>query len=168
MVIFIVGNDLSQALAADRSHRLSRPAPRPGRKEVAAWVARYADGRACRADVVFEHGPGDGVLPPIEHFGLVRTVNLPEGKRALHEIAGPANRAAESDRVIVVTDDTKLTEAVRRGKARALGASEFIARVRSALGGGENAARGEPDEKYSGLSDEDVGYWLRVFQEDGQ
>jgi len=167
MRIFVDGNDLARAMADEESERLSRPAGMPGRDEVARWAARYADVRGCDVDLIFDQPPPGGVLPRTERVGRVRLAHLPEGEEALREIAGPANRAAESDRVFVVTDDPRLAGALAHGKARVVGAADFLERVRRSLRGEAEDGLDEPDEKYSGLTEDEVEYWLRLFEEKG-
>ena len=164
MIYFVDGNDLREALMASERRRLSRPvAPRTG-GEIARWLSRYAERRGCDVVLVFDENPVGSALPPTEHHGRVRVVNLDPGALALHEISGPANRAAQSDRVFVVTDNPKLVEALRTGKARAVGSAGFVEDARRMWGADEDAADEEPDEKYSGLADEEVDYWLSEFQ----
>ena len=164
MIYFVDGNDLREALMSAERRRLSRPVAPLTRGEIARWLSRYAERRGCEVVLVFDENPVGSALPPTERHGRVRVVNLDPGARALHEISGPANRAAESDRVFVVTDDPKLADALRAGKARVIGSAEFAENARRMWGAGEDTADEEPDEKYSGLADEEVDYWLREFQ----
>jgi len=165
MILYVDGNDLAEALRRSEQKASSRPAGRPSRREVARWLACCAQG--WEVVLVFDESPPHPPLPPVERQGPVRMLNLEPGARAMHEIAGQANRAAESSRVLVVTDDPALSSALSRGKARVLGAEEFLERTRKGLRGDEDRHLEEPDEKYSGLADPDVRYWLKVFG-DGQ
>ena len=168
MICYVDGNDLRDALMAAERRRLSRPVAQLSRGEIARWLSRYAERRGCDVVLVFDENPAGSALPPTEHHGRVRVVNLDPGALALHDISGPANRAAQSDRVFVVTDNPKLVEALRTGKARAVGSGGFVEDARRMWGGDEDAADEEPDEKFSGLADEEVEYWLKEFQDDEQ
>lgn len=166
MIIFIDGPDL-----LERFRELDDPIAVPGERErsrqnLTNWVARYCEIRECKALLVFDDNEPGEMLSPVEHHGPVKVVQLPYGEDALDEIGGPANRAALEDRVFVVTADWRLLNAVQRGKATAQEPAVFIDRVRSAIRKEDEAVPDEPDEKFSGLSDPEVDFWLEYFEED--
>ena len=136
------------------------------RENVARWLARYAEDQDCDVEIVFESGETGEVLPPVEHHGRVTVRNLSPGEGARRQIAGPANRAAEQDRVYVVTEDQRLTDALEGGNARVFSADRFIRRARTVMGADEKERYAEPDEKYSGLSEEEVDFWVDFFDDE--
>jgi len=165
MRIYVDGRGLLQALAAGGSRAAVLGQQEQSRRNVARWLARYAERQDCEVHLVFVSDPSDGVASPFERRGRVLRVNLPAGADLVHEITGPANRAAATERVTVVTSDARLLRALERAPIRVLAPADFVARVQSALRG-EPGDDGEPDEKFTGLSGEEVKYWLRFFQDE--
>jgi len=106
------------------------------------------------------------VLSPVENYGKVRILNVPHGADARTEMAGPANRAAEHERTLVVTDDRRLVDALTHGKAKVLSSAQFVARVRKSIRPDDEAAPDEPDEKFTGLTEEEADSWLGEFGEE--
>ena len=166
MKLYVDGNDLLEALAAQDSDIVVVGDRAKSRLNLARWLWRYAQHQDCDVVLVFEGEPDGRTLAPSERHGRVRVVNLEPGAAAMHEIAGPANRAARDDRVFVVTSDARLAEAMRRGRARVLEPLAFIRRARKLMRGAETDNLDEPDAKFSGLSDEEVEHWMRLFSED--
>ena len=169
MKLYVDGNDLLDGFRGHESEVLVAGDRMKSRLNAARWLARFAEQQDCDVVLVWDENRAGTVLPPTERHGRVRVVNLPEGAEAMHEIAGPANREAETDRVHVVTDDPRLMEALAHGGARAFDPQRFLERARTILRGGDEAEGfDEPDEKFSGLSDEEVEFWKEFFREDGQ
>jgi len=164
--LYVDGNDLLEAIARRGSDVVVEGDRLKSRLNLARWLARYAEHQGCEVELVFDENPVGQALPPVQRHGRVRVVNLEPGGQALHAIAGPANREAEGGRVVVVSSDPRLMQALARGRARAVGAEDFLVSARRALRGGEGAGGlEEPDEKFSGLSDEEVERWLEFFDE---
>jgi len=164
MKLYVDGDDMLEAFrAAGGGVSVEGDAAR-SRLNLARWLARYAEHQGCDVDLVFGGGDPGEVLPPMERHGRVRVSNLGPGQQVWHEIAGLANRTAQSERVFVVTADPRLAQALGGGKARAVEPRRFLQRIRAVLRGGRRAEGfDEPDEKFSGLSDEEVGFWLDFF-----
>jgi len=94
----------------------------------------------------------------------VCVLNLDRGKEARHEIAGPANRAAQAGETLVVSADPKLATALQKGRAKFMTAADFVARTKLQIRGDEKSNYDEPDEKFSGLSEREVDGWVGFFQ----
>jgi len=166
MILFIDGPDLLDAFR-DMDDPLVVEGERDRtRQNLTNWVARYCELRECRAVLVFDDNEAGERLSPVEHHGAVKVVNLPYGEDAINEIGGPANRAAVDDRTFVVTADWRLLQAVEHGKAAGVDPAAFIRRVRNAIRKEDEAVPDEPDEKFSGLSDQEVEFWLDYFDEE--
>jgi predicted RNA-binding protein with PIN domain len=166
MIIFIDGPDL-----VERFRELEDPLVVEGerdrtRQNLTNWVARYCESNDSRAVLVFDDNEPGEKLSPSEHHGQVKVVNLPYGEAAVNEIAGPANRTAVGERVFVVTADWQLLQAVERGKATGLDPGAFVHRVRTAMRKEDEAVPDEPDEKFSGLSKQEVDFWLEFFNDE--
>jgi hypothetical protein len=87
-----------------------------------------------------------------------------DGEDALTAIGGPANRSAAEERTFVVTGDHRLCDALARGRATALSPGQFVARARRSMGRQDEMKPDEPDEKFAGLTGEEVEFWLRYFE----
>ncbi len=169
MKVYVDGRGLLEAFRGRGADVIVEGDRTKSRLNLVRWLARYAESHDCEVELVFEAELGGGVLPPVEHHGRVRVVNLDPGEEALHEIAGPANRAARKERVFVVTADPRLISALERGRARAFEPERFLSRARTLMRGEEDDEEfEEPDEKFSGLSDEEVGFWLKFFRRGGR
>ena len=168
MRVYVDGNQLLDALAGEGSEIVGRGEREESRASLAQWLSLYAQRQGCDVTLVFDRNPVGEALAPFASCGRVRVVNLEAGGECLHEIAGPANRAAEQERVFVVTADWRLAEAVRGGAVRLLDPAGFLARARRMMGRDDDAPRGEPDGKFAGLPERDVDYWMRFFARSGK
>lgn len=166
MIVYVDGNDLLDAFRDKGSDVFVSDDRTKSRLNLARWLARYAERQECDVELVFDATALGEVLPPVTHHGRVRVANLETGAEARHAIAGPANRAAQGGRVYVVTSDPRLAQSLSHGNARVFDAGQFLARVRTVLRGGDEEGLDEPDEKFSGLSEEEVGFWARYFDGD--
>lgn len=163
MIIYVDGTDLLGCLTERGDPLVARGSRDRSRQNITRWLVRYCEGRGCRAIFVFDGTEPDEVLSPIEQHGPVKVLSLPHGREAPAEIAGPANRSAQQERTLVVTDDVRLARDLEGGKARVLSCAGFVARVRRDVRAGDESLPGEPDEKFTGLSDEEVDFWLGEF-----
>jgi len=165
MKLYVDGNDLLDVFRERGGDIYVEGDRAKSRLNLARWLARYAEHQGCEVELVFDENPVGEVLPPVERHGRVRVANLEPRADALHAIAGPANRAAVEERVLVVTADPRLARALAHGNARLLEPERFVTRARTAMrGGAERSGLDEPDEKFSGLSDEEVGFWRQFFR----
>jgi predicted RNA-binding protein with PIN domain len=167
MMIYVDGTDLLGYLAERGDALVTKGSRDRSRENLTRWLARYCEGQTCRAVLVFDGADLGEVLSPVEQHGPVKVLSLPHGGDARAEIAGPANRSAEQERTLVVTDDTRLARDLEHGKARVLTSARFIGRVRREIRAGDQSLPGEPDEKFTGLSDEEVNFWLGEFGDEG-
>jgi len=165
MIFYVDGESLLDFLAEAGDGLIVEQDREKSRANLARWVARYCEARGCEAVVVFGGRPPGQAVTPTDRVGKVTVVNVPPGEEAWTEIAGPANRRATQERVTVVTGDRRLVAALRRGRARVLGPDAFVARARRAMRKGEESLAREPDEKFTGLTDDEVAYWLEFFGE---
>lgn len=166
MIVFVDGNDLVEAFREVDPKVIVPGDPERSRENVARWLSRYAEHQDCDVELVFgEFDPGE-VLPPVEQHGRVRVRNLEPDEEVRSEMAGPANRAAEGDRVYVVTEDPRLSDAVSAGDARVFSPRKFISRARRVMGAEGKERYEEPDEKYTGLGEDQVDFWMEFFGED--
>lgn len=163
MKVYIDGEALLEVLGA-RGVRSSRPGRNTLRQDMLRWLSRYAEIQQCDVTVVFGAGRSGEVRSPVEQHGKVRVVNLQPGAEVLHEIAGPASRAARLGRVWAVASDAGIEKALNRGRARAMQPEEFMLRAQ-ALMRREPGDDGEPQGKFSGVSEGDVEFWTRFFEE---
>jgi hypothetical protein len=129
------------------------------------WLGRYCERMDADAVIVFDDAAPGELPTPRQRAGHVVAINLPYGEQARNEIAGPANRDALEDRTFVVTDDYRLAQSLERGKATVLAPTVFVSRVRRSMGADSHAAE-EPDEKFTGLSNEEVNFWMDYFKND--
>ncbi len=164
MKLYVDGNDLLDYFVARGDSAVVGAEGSGSRRKLRRWLARYAELQDCDVVLVWDETPADTVLPPTERFGKVRVVNLPWGEDARSEIAGPANRNANEERTFVVTDDPRLMEALRRGKATVHTPEHFVSRARRVMGKGDERLAEEPDEKFTGLSEDEVDFWLDFFE----
>ncbi len=137
------------------------------RENLKRWLARYGEHRDCDVVLVWADIPPQRVLPRTERFGRVRVANLPYGEDAVSEIAGPANRTAVHERTFVVTEDARLKGSLASGRATVFSPSHFVRRARKSMGKGDEELAREPDEKFTGLSEGEVEFWLEFFKEEG-
>lgn len=163
MKIFIDGMSFMRGAREVAPELVDADAPEETRSNVARWCARYAEMQDCDVKLVFAANVSDEILPPVEEYGRVTVRNLTENERMSREICGPANRESSSNQVFVVTDEPRFERAVRGGEARLLTPQEFIERARRIMGKEQKARYEEPDEKYSGVSDEEVDFWMDYF-----
>ncbi|MHC4480893.1 MAG: NYN domain-containing protein [Planctomycetota bacterium] len=166
MIVYVDGNDLLECLAAAGDPIVAELEREQARENLARWLRRYCEVAEQKGVLVFDARRVDEVLPPTEHHGPLTVVNVPYGGQTMAEIAGPANRAAARERTAVVTADRRLADALARGRAKVVGPAEFAARVRSAIGGAESGLADEPHEKFAGLSEEEVDFWVHYFEEE--
>jgi predicted RNA-binding protein with PIN domain len=167
MMIYVDGTDLLGYLTEMGDTLVARGSRDGSRENLARWLMRYCEAQGCRAILVFDGTELGEVLSPIEQHGDVKVLSLAHGGDARAEIAGPANRSAEEDRTLVVTDDARLARDLEHGKARVVSSARFVARVRRQIRAGDQTLPGEPDEKFTGLSDEEVNFWLGDFGDEG-
>jgi len=163
MKLYVQGDNLLAFLAEERAPMLAGLSAEQAREYLARWVARYCEMRDCDGRLVFGPAPDGEVRAPTRHFGPVTVTNCPPGVEARAEIAGPANRDAVEQRTLVVTDDWTIAEALRNGKARVLTPARFVAAVRELIGKDGRGLAAEPDEKFSGLSEDEVDLWMEYF-----
>lgn len=166
MVIYVDGTDLLEHLAGRSDPIVVDGDHYKSRDNLARWMARYCEARDCDAVLVFDGQQSGEALPPTERAGRVTVVNAPYGVEARSEIAGPANRRAVEERTFVVTADRRLAQALERGRAGVLQPAEFIGRARKMMRKGDEALSREADEKFTGLTDQEVDFWLEYFGED--
>jgi len=166
MKIYVDGNDLLEYFDEEDAPLSMGRDDEDSRGNLARWLARYCEASDCDALLVFDETGADEVLPPTEHVGRVTVINLPYGVEARTEIAGPANRNAVDERTFVVTSDYRLAQAMERGKARTMEPDQFVRRVRRLMHKDDEGVANEPDEKFSGLTDEEVGFWLEYFNDE--
>jgi len=165
MKVFVDGNALLAYFEEEQDPLLVADKPYESRQNVRRWLARYAELQECDVVLVWEETDPDQVLPPTESFGRVKAVNLPYGEKAVPEIAGPANRNAVKERTFVVTDDYRLANAVRLGKATLQDPDRFVRGARRRMGKSDEELATEPDQKFTGLSEGEVNFWLDFFDE---
>lgn len=163
MLIYVDGTDLLEHLTGQGDRLVDGRDRARSRDNLGRWLARYCEHQSCRAVLVFDDAAPGEVLSPAERRGAVKVVNLPHGRDARAEIAGPANRAGEEERTLVVTDDRRLSEDLAHGKARVTSCARFVTRVRKSIRAGDETVPDEPDEKFTGLTEEEVDFWLRQF-----
>jgi hypothetical protein len=75
-----------------------------------------------------------------------------------------ANKSAQQEETVVVSDDPRLVRALEHGKAKLERALDFIRTAKSRMRGEEKQSYEEPDEKFSGLTDRDVDGWMSLFK----
>ena len=166
MKVYVHGNALIKYLARRDPPMLTERGGDVDREILVRWLTRYAEQQDCEAILVFDRIPASEVLPRIEHHGRTTIINVAPGKTARHEMAGPANRDAQNEPTYVVTDDFKLSRSVQKGGAGVWNPAEFFEKAGALMAGEEGRALDEPDGKYTGLSDKEVDYWARLFEQE--
>ena len=167
MIIYVDGDDLVAHFATIEDPLATGDA-RGDRQNATRWLARYCEMRGCRGVLVFANEDPADVRPPTERFAQVEVQNLTYGAKKQLVIGGAANKAAGLERTLVVTDDWRLVESLRAGRAKVLGAAQFVSQARTAMGSSDDVVPDEPDEKFTGVTDDEVGFWLDMFDaEDG-
>jgi hypothetical protein len=165
MKLYIDGTDLLDYFAEQADGTvLAAGDPEETRANLRRWIARYCEARGCDGVLFFDDCGPTEIRPLSERVGRVKVVNLPYRKDAWTEIAGQANRAAMEDQTLVVTADPRLTRALEHGKAKVATPQHFVTRARRGMGRSDEELAEEPDEKYSGLSEEEVDLWLDFFK----
>ncbi len=97
----------------------------------------------------------------------MEVIHLPSGEDAYPEIAGSANRSAMRERTFVVTEDPRLMNALQRGRAGVWSPARFVVRARRTMGKDDEQLAREPDRKFTGLSEDEVDFWVQFFEEEG-
>ncbi len=166
MIIFADGSDLLEYLAETSDPMIAADDRDMSRQNLARWMARHCQARDCDAVVVFDDQRPNEVLPPTEYFGRAVVINVPHGGNAFTEIAGPANRRAVEEKTLVVTGEPRLIEALRRGKATVQRPAEFMRSARKLMRVDDEDSAHEPDEKYTGLTDQEVDFWVEYFSDE--
>ena len=167
MKIYIDGTDLLDYFAeqADGS-LLAGGDPEENRANLRRWIARYCESCDCDGVLFFDDCGPTEVRPLSERVGRIKVVNMAYGKDAWTEIARQANRAAMEDQTLVVTADQRLARMLERGRAKVVTPQHFVTRARHGMGRSDGELAEEPDEKFSGLSEEEVDLWLDFFKRD--
>jgi len=165
MILFVNGRDLLDHFREQRDRAVFAAGnPEQSRTNLRRWVARYCETRGWDAVVFFDDCEAGEMRPLSERAGRVRVVNMPYGKKAWPEMARQANRSAQEEDALVVTADVRLIRALERGRAKVVTPQQFVARARDAMGRSDEDLTEEPDEKFSGLSEEEVDVWLDFFR----
>lgn len=165
MKVYVDGNSLMDYLAARGDPMAAGGGSERDRQELARWFARYAEHQECQVILVFDENLFGKTLPKFEHYTRTKVINTPPGETARGEIASPANLDSESERVYVVTDDAKLYSAVQNSEVRAYSPAKFMSKARTLMRGKDDLKTEEPDEKYTGVSDDEVDFWLEMYKD---
>jgi len=137
-----------------------------GQGNVTRWLGRYCEMRQCDAVLYFRSQEPGEVRTPTQRFGRVTVVNVPYGTEYWKDMAASANASALERPTYVVATDWRLRDAVGRGRVRALSPEQLVARVRRSTGVRDGQVPDEPDAKFTGVADEEVGFWLEYFRDD--
>ena len=164
MIVYVDGADLLEHLTEQGDPLVAEDDLDLTHENLTMWLGRYCEMSDCRGVLVFDDMPAGEVRTPGEHHGRVRVANLPYGEEAIGEIGGAANRSAAEEKTVVVTNDHRLRDAVAHSGATVLSPGQFVARARQSMGRRNEMTPDEPDEKFSGLSDEEVEFWSRYFE----
>lgn len=166
MKVYVDGTSFMNHLEAQGDTMAAGGGSEKDRQELARWFARYAEHQDCDVILVFDENPFGRTLPKHERYGKTKVINTPPGENARAEIAGPANRDAESERVYVVTDDGRLYSAVQNSPVRAYSPGKFLSKARTLMRGKDELQTEEPDEKYTGVSEDEVDFWLEMYKDE--
>ena len=166
MQVFIHGNPLLEYMADKGDIVVVDGDEDASRTNLARWLSNYAAVQDCNVTLYFEGGPGGATVSPVEHIGRTEVVTLEPGESLRQAIAGPANRAAGKERTYVVTTDPKLETALLKSDARVYEPRKFLSKARTLMrGDGENRVE-EPDQKFTGVPEEEVDFWAEMFEDD--
>ncbi len=168
MHVYVNGNELLDSLR-DQSDALIVPGDKASsRDNLARWLSNYGKAQDCEVTLVFEHDADSRTRSPYEHHGRTTVVNLQPDEEARKAIAGPANRAAAGERTYVVTSDPELEEIISGSNARVYEPRRFMSKARKVMGKDAEGGMSEPDQKYTGVPEEEVEFWAQMFEdEDG-
>ena len=165
MIIYVDGDDLAAHFAKIEDPLAAGDAA-DVRQNVTRWLGRYCEMRECRAVIVFAVDDPTEVRTPTERFAQVKVRNLTYGTKKQIELPGEANRLARQEPTQVVSDDWRVDEALRGGTAKALGTAQFVTQARTAMGSADDVTPDEPDEKFTGVTDGEVGFWMDFMDDD--
>ncbi len=166
-VIYVHGPELLSWFEAAGDELAAPREPARLRENLTRWLGRYCELKDCDGVVVYAACDPMEVLPPTERFGRATAVNIPFGGAPLwRELAMRANREPPDRRPIVVTEDPRLTQAVARGPAKVLRPGRFVASARAGMRRRDEMVAGEPDEKFTGLTDGEVDFWVQYFEDE--
>ena len=165
MKLYVNGRDLLDHFRQERGDAVFvHGNAEQSRTNLRRWVARLCEARGWDGVVFFDDTGAGEIRPLSERAGRVRVVNMPYAREAWLEMAGQANRSAMDEETLVVTADGRLVRALERGRAKVMAPAQFVAQAREAVGRSDEDLTVEPDEKFSGLSEEEVDVWLDYFQ----
>jgi hypothetical protein len=165
MILYVNGRDLLDCFAGQQDASVfAAGSPEQSRTNLRRWVARFCEARGWDGVLFFDDCAAGEMRPLSQRAGRIRVVNMPYGKEAWLEMAGQANRCAMKEDTLVVTADGRLMRALGRGRAKVMGPEQFVAQARRAMGRSDKDVADEPDEKFSGLSEEEVDVWLDFFK----
>ncbi len=165
MKLFVNGRDLLDHFRGERDDAVFVPGnAEQSRTNLRRWVARLCEARGWDGTLFFDDTGAAEIRPLSERVGRVHVVNMPYAKEAWLEMAGQANRSAMEEDTLVVTEDIRLVRALERGRAKVVGSAQFVVGAREFIGRSDEDLTEEPDEKFSGLSEEEVDVWLDYFR----
>lgn len=105
-------------------------------------------------------------LPETEVRGTVTLVRPENEEAGQRFICAHANRdVADGTRTEVVTDYQRIVRPLERSQCRLIPTEKFAARLEGTLTVNKEKITREPRQKFEGLSDAEVGYWLRMFSD---
>lgn len=167
MKLFVDGPALLEYFVAEEEDSIVASSdPDLSRANLRRWLGRYCEARDATCVLVWDDCEPNQVRPPTQQFGRVKVVNLPYGDDAYMEISGSANRAAQKEHAEAVTDDPRIMDALSRGKATPRMPDEFVRRARRSMRPQDEELADEPDEKFGGLSEDEVEFWVQYFDEE--
>ena len=166
MKVYVHGNELLEHFTERGDDLVVAGDAHASRQNVKRWLNHYCRRQDCDAVLVWDGTPPGEVRTPGEQFGRVQVTNLPHGESAFAEISGPANRTAVEERTFVVTSDHRLIDVLRPGRAAVFSAAQFVARARRMMGKTDEELAREPDQKFTGVSEDEVEFWVDFFNQD--
>jgi predicted RNA-binding protein with PIN domain len=142
------------------AQRVGRHKDKAGaRRALMDELARFAEAKGVRVDVVFDGAPEKHFADGASYRG-VRVFYAERGSNADERIKGMVEEERERRTLLVVTSDRALSNYVRRCGARVLRAGEFRRRMADALAEEERAFEGEAGKD---VAAGEVDGWMRYF-----
>jgi len=146
-------------------HKFRIRNPRTTRERLLADLARFKVSTGDEITVVFD-GTREAISPRQDYHG-VTVLFSNEDTDADHMIMNLVSHDEKPHTIRVVTSDNSLRAFVKRFGCEVEDAADFAERLEATLKTGQSLETPEPEpiEKFDGISDAEVEYWLKYFEE---
>ncbi len=133
-------------------------------RELIQVLQRYAWRKRKKITVVFDPGDNPGTGSPASR-AAVRVIFASPGSTADAVIIYMVRQHRNPRDLLVVSSDRTVMSRARSAGARTISATAFALEIQSALSS-RKVENEKPSFDSGGASEDDVAYWLRVFESD--